>query len=45
MTDSDQVAVRAIALRAVLGAVTGVFSQAEQDLLGEWLDRLAGAGH
>ena len=40
---ADRVAARAIALRAVLGEVPGILSPAEQDLLSEWLDRLAGA--
>ncbi len=40
-SDVDRVASRAVALRAVLGQAPGILSQAEQDLLGEWLDRLA----
>ena len=39
---SSRVAARAVALRAVLAEVNGVFSLAELQLLGEWLDRLAG---
>lgn len=39
----ERVAARAIALRAVLTEVPGVLTEAEQHLLGEWLDRLAGA--
>ena len=41
---SDRVAARAVALRAVLGEAPGILSHAEQELLGEWLDRLASAG-
>lgn len=41
--DSGRVIARAVALRAGLGGVPGVFSPAEQDLLGNWLDRLASA--
>ena len=37
------VVARAVALRAVLVEAPGVFSPAEGQLLGEWLDRLAGA--
>lgn len=40
---TDRVAARAVALRAVLPEAPGVLSPAEQHLLGEWLDRLAGA--
>lgn len=38
-----RVAARAVALRAVLADAPGVLSPAEQHLLGDWLDRLAGA--
>lgn len=38
-----RVSARAVALHAVLDEATGVLSLAEQHLLGEWLDRLAGA--
>lgn len=41
---ADGVAARAVALRAVLPEAPGVLSPAERHLLGEWLDRLAGAG-
>lgn len=37
------VAARAVALRAVLAEAPGVLSPAEQQLMSEWLDRLAGA--
>ncbi|WP_205761295.1 TetR/AcrR family transcriptional regulator [Longimicrobium terrae] len=37
------VAARAVALRAVLPEAPGVLSPAEQHLMSEWLDRLAGA--
>ena len=36
-----RVAARAVALHAVLAEAPGVFSVPEQNLLGEWLDRLA----
>lgn len=39
----ERVAARAVALRAVLSDAPGVLSPAEQHLMGEWLDRLAGA--
>ena len=39
-----RVAARAVALRAVLAEAPEVLSPAERHLLGEWLDRLAGAG-
>jgi AcrR family transcriptional regulator len=39
-----RVAARAVALRAVLVEAPDVLSAAERQLLGEWLDRLAGAG-
>ncbi len=38
-----RVVARAVALHAVLAEVPGVLSLAERHLLGEWLDRLAGA--
>ena len=38
-----RVAARAVALRSVLAEASGVLSLAEQDLLDEWLDRLADA--
>ncbi|WP_437927359.1 hypothetical protein WMF37_51460 [Sorangium sp. So ce291] len=38
------VALRAVALRAVLAEAPDALSPAERHLLGEWLDRLAGAG-
>lgn len=40
----ERIAPRAVALHAVLPEVPGVLSHAERQLLGEWLDRLAGAG-
>ena len=39
----ERVAARAVALHAVLAESPGVLSAAERHLLGEWLDRLAGA--
>ncbi len=39
---ADRVAARAVALRAVLPQAPEGLSQAERQLLGEWLDRLAG---
>ena len=39
----ERVAARAVALRAVLAEAPGVLPLAEQYLLGEWLDQLAGA--
>jgi AcrR family transcriptional regulator len=39
-----RVAARAVALRAVLDEAPDVLSAAERQLLGEWLDRLTGAG-
>jgi len=38
---TGRVAARAVALRAVLTEARGVLSSGEQQLLGEWLDRLA----
>lgn len=40
----ERVATRAVALRAVLAEAPGIFSQAEQHLLREWLDRITAAG-
>ena len=40
-SDTNRVATRAVALRAVLAEAPGVLSGAEQHLLGEWLDRLS----
>jgi len=37
----ERVAMRAVALHAVLAEAPNVLSLAEQQLLGEWLDRLA----
>ncbi len=39
----ERVAVRAVALHAVLAEAPGILSLAERRLLDEWLDRLAGA--
>ncbi|WP_438006953.1 hypothetical protein WME89_51860 [Sorangium sp. So ce321] len=41
---AGRVAARAVALRAVLAEAPDALSPAERHLLGEWLDRLAGAG-
>ena len=41
LSGSSRVAARAVALHAVLAEVNGIFSLAELQLLGEWLDRLA----
>jgi hypothetical protein len=43
-SNSDRVAARAVALRAVLAEAPDVLSSAEQQLMGEWLDRLATKG-
>lgn len=40
---SERVTAHAVALRTVLPEVPNVLSDAERQLLGEWLDRLAGA--
>jgi len=41
---AEHVAVHAVALRALLTDAPSVLSPAEQQLLGDWLDRLAAAG-
>ena len=40
-SDAPQLGARAVALKALLPAAAGTLTQAEMQLLGEWLDRLA----
>ena len=40
-SDAPRLGARAVALKALLPAAAGTLTQAEMQLLGEWLDRLA----